>query len=162
MKEKKKIEVQVGFGPSPRSAKEMTDIGESMVKHSATILPPPKDGCQECGAKHESGAPHNRDSMFYQMAFRQKHGRWPTWADAIAHCSEEIRADIKEFLEAEGLWSEPIEGMADEEKAARAVGGLPTHSTKPDGGKYFMEVIEIENEESGAWDEEETDDESRP
>ena len=146
MGEKKKIEVQVGFGPSPRSAKEMTDLGESMTKHSATILPPPKDCCQECAVKHDPGAPHNRDSIFYQMAFRQKHGRWPTWADAIAHCDERAKADMKDLLEREGVWSEPVEGMSEEEKAARTVGGLPTHSTKPDG-KYFMEVIEIEEED---------------
>lgn len=149
-KEKKKIEIQIGFGPSP-SPKDKE--GKSKVEVSSStmhLLPAPADACQECAVKHEPSFPHNRDSLFYQMHFRKEHGRWPTWADAIAHCDERAKPAIKALLEREGVWSEPVEGMTEEEKAARAVGGLPTHSTKPDGGKYFMEVIEIEEEDEEA------------
>lgn len=44
----------------------------------AMILPPPSGKCQECAVDHKPEEPHNRDSLYYQMAFRQKHGRWPT------------------------------------------------------------------------------------
>jgi len=159
--EKKKFEVQIGIGPSPFPKEKAEEIGVSMSKHSVTMLPPPAGCCQECGVEHDPPAPHNRDSIFYQMNFRRQHGRWPTWADAIAHCDDRIKADLKDLLEKEGVWSEPVDGLSEEEKAARAVGGLPTHSTKPDGGKYFAEVIEIENGDE-AWDEEETVDEYGP
>ncbi len=32
-----------------------------------TLLPPPKDCCQECAVKHEPTEPHNPQSFFYQF-----------------------------------------------------------------------------------------------
>lgn len=58
----------------------------------ASILPPPADKCQVCGHGHEPEQPHNPDSLYYQYAFYGEHGRWPTWADALAHCDEKTRA----------------------------------------------------------------------
>lgn len=60
---------------------------------------PPKPGvCQECAVDHPPEAPHNRESLFYQYYFYNKHGRWPTWEDAMDHCDEETKARwIKEL-----------------------------------------------------------------
>ncbi|TMO87649.1 hypothetical protein [Pseudoalteromonas ruthenica] len=57
---------------------------------TANLLPPPADKCQQCGVKHDSDQPHNRDSMFYQVRFKLEHERNPTWSDAIAHCSPAV------------------------------------------------------------------------
>jgi hypothetical protein len=51
-----------------------------------------KDGqCPECLTEHKPDAPHNKQSLFYQYAFMEVHGRWPTWADAMAHCTPYIQ-----------------------------------------------------------------------
>ena len=42
--------------------------------------------CAECLTKHSPDTPHDKDSLFYQCTFYTKYGRWPTWADAVAHC----------------------------------------------------------------------------
>jgi hypothetical protein len=47
--------------------------------------------CAECAVVHEPEMPHNQKSLFWQYSFREKHGRWPTWADALAHCAPEMR-----------------------------------------------------------------------
>lgn len=56
------------------------------------ILPPAADGmCPECAVKHDSNLPHNQRSIFYQYKFFAEFGRWPTWKDAIAHCTDDIK-----------------------------------------------------------------------
>ena len=47
--------------------------------------------CPECAVEHDPEQPHNRDSLEYQYKFYDQHGRWPTWADAMAHCPEEVK-----------------------------------------------------------------------
>ena len=59
---------------------------------SITLLPPRPDACQECAAMHRPDSAHNRDSLYYQMKFHREHGRWPTWKDAMSHCSAEMQA----------------------------------------------------------------------
>lgn len=49
------------------------------------------DACPVCGVKHDPNLPHDRDSLYYQYSFRKKHGRWPTWEDAMDHCSEDMK-----------------------------------------------------------------------
>lgn len=67
------------------------------------MLPPAPDVCQECAVKHDPMMPHNRDSLYYQYAFYGKHGRWPTWADAMQHCPEEIKQYWIEALTEKGI-----------------------------------------------------------
>lgn len=67
------------------------------------MLPPTPDVCQECAVKHDPMMPHNRDSLYYQYAFYGKHGRWPTWADAMQHCPEEIKQYWIEALTEKGI-----------------------------------------------------------
>ncbi len=48
------------------------------------------DVCPLCLTKHKFNMPHYKDSVFYQCTFWSQHKRWPTWNDAIAHCSQEM------------------------------------------------------------------------
>jgi len=61
------------------------------LKSAFTLLPPAKHLCQECAFEHEPSAPHNLQTLFYGVYFNLKHGRIPTWSDALAHCSDELR-----------------------------------------------------------------------
>lgn len=67
------------------------------------LLPPAPDKCQECAVKHEAGQPHNQQSIFYQYYFYGQHGRWPTWADAMAHCTDEVKAKWTTALAEHGI-----------------------------------------------------------
>ena len=52
-----------------------------------------KEGqCHECATEHPPDMPHDQQSLFYQYSFREQHGRWPKWADAMAHCTPEMQA----------------------------------------------------------------------
>ena len=55
------------------------------------LLPAKKGTCPQCAVDHPPDQPHNQQSLAYQYWFYNEHGRWPTWADAIAHCSQEIK-----------------------------------------------------------------------
>lgn len=55
------------------------------------LLPPAKHLCQECATQHEDNLPHNQQSMYYQTKFNMEHKRAPTWQDAMAHCTDEIK-----------------------------------------------------------------------
>lgn len=71
------------------------------------LMPPHPGTCAVCGVKHEPSQPHNAQSMYYQYAFYGEHGRWPTWADAIAHCDGITRDMWKDILTEKNAWSEP-------------------------------------------------------
>jgi hypothetical protein len=64
-----------------------------------TLLPPPPGKCQQCAVDHDPGAPHDATSLFYQYYFRKMHGRWPTWEDAMEHCTEAVKKGTIEVLE---------------------------------------------------------------
>lgn len=71
----------------------------------------PKEGvCPICAADHEPKMPHNQQSLYYQYRFYGIRGRWPTWADAAAHCDEQTRELWECELRAHGAWSEPDDG----------------------------------------------------
>lgn len=63
----------------------------------------PEGTCPECAVKHSPEQPHNRDSLAYQYKFYDEHGRWPTWADAMAHCPEPVKKYWKQELEKRGV-----------------------------------------------------------
>lgn len=70
----------------------------------ALLRPAVKDGqCPECATVHTPEMPHNQQSLFYQYSFREKHGRWPTWSDALAHCTPEMRAAWVAQLKVHGV-----------------------------------------------------------
>jgi len=55
------------------------------------MLPAKAGTCPECAVAHEPELPHNKQSLFYQYHFYNQHGRWPTWADAMAHCDQRTK-----------------------------------------------------------------------
>ena len=71
-----------------------------------TLLPPSSDKCFFCAVKHLPEEPHDATSFYYQFYFNGRFGRSPTWADAIAHCSDELKAAWKETLIKAGHWTE--------------------------------------------------------
>jgi hypothetical protein len=64
------------------------------------FLPPDPNHCPQCAAAHETDEPHDATSLFYGFWFMQTYGRPPTWADAMQHCSEEVKAAWIEELSA--------------------------------------------------------------
>ena len=75
------------------------------------LLPPPAGTCPICATKHESHMPHNQQSLYYQYRFYGIRGRWPTWADAIAHCDPDMQSHWRAALTDGGHWSEPVDGI---------------------------------------------------
>ena len=51
----------------------------------------PEGTCAECAVKHDPSQPHNQQSLHYKYHFYERFGAWPTWADAMAHCADEVR-----------------------------------------------------------------------
>ena len=70
------------------------------------LLPPAKYKCQVCARDHSPDMPHDKTSLYYQTAFKMKHGRYPMWADAMAHCTEEMKAEWTLHLTAHELMEE--------------------------------------------------------
>ena len=68
-----------------------------------TIMPAPAGTCPECATTHEAGQPHNLRHLHYQYTFYKKHGCWPTWADAMAHCAPDVKQKWKEALKEHGI-----------------------------------------------------------
>ena len=85
-------------------------MGYLQEKHSMTLLgATPPGTCPECAKAHPPEMPHNQQSLTYQYTFYDKFGRWPTWADAMAHCTPEVRARWTEALKASGITVEDPE-----------------------------------------------------
>lgn len=77
--------------------------GEHPHLGGCQLLPPKPGTCAECAVAHAPEQPHNQESMFYQNNFYGKHGRWPTWKDALEHCSPEVKARWTLELKAHGV-----------------------------------------------------------
>lgn len=76
------------------------------------IMPPGPGTCRVCAAMHAPGLPHDRDSLYYQNWFHKRNGRFPTWSDAMSHCSESTRRRFIEVLARSGITVE-AEGGSD-------------------------------------------------
>lgn len=74
------------------------DVKVIDLAKEGVLFPCAPDVCQECAVDHDPDMPHNAQSLYYQYKFYQKHGRWPTWEDAMAHCSTEMQELWKEEL----------------------------------------------------------------
>lgn len=78
-------------------------MGYLKEKHGVSLLGgTPTGTCPECAVAHSPEQPHNLYSLCYQYKFYDVHGRWPTWADAMAHCPPEIKAYWRTELEMRG------------------------------------------------------------
>lgn len=73
------------------------------------LLPPLLEGaCPICGMPHAPEMPHNQEMLHYQYHFFNEHGRWPTWKDAMAHCTPEVQQVwAKCLFQARGIKIEP-------------------------------------------------------
>jgi hypothetical protein len=67
------------------------------------LLPVALEKCPECAVEHTPEEPHNQQSLTWQYSFFGRIGRWPTWADAMAHCSEPIQAAWRSELSKAGV-----------------------------------------------------------
>lgn len=74
-------------------------MGYLMDRHGMMMVgKPPWGKCPVCATEHEPELPHNLQSLAYQYRFYDEHGRWPTWDDAMAHCTDEVKALWMEAL----------------------------------------------------------------
>lgn len=100
------------------------------------LLPPVAGTCSICATRHEPDQPHNQQSLYYQYRFYCVRGRWPTWADAIAHCAKKIQTHWRCELKKMSAWSEPADGepIADppEESICQPIGDVSSPSFGPD------------------------------
>lgn len=78
-------------------------MGVLQEKYGFTMLHTKPGTCPECGVAHDPNQPHNRDSLTYMYRFFDKHGRFPSWADAMAHCSADVKAFWRAQLTARGV-----------------------------------------------------------
>ena len=79
-------------------------MGYLMQKHGINMLGKTPEGtCPECATKHLPEHPHNQQSLAYQYKFYDENGRWPTWDDAMKHCTEEMKTRWKEELTKAGV-----------------------------------------------------------
>lgn len=68
-----------------------------------SLFPAAPGTCPECAVKHSPEMPHNQQSLFWQYKFYNEHGRWPTWEDAMAHCSDEMKEFWRQALRERGV-----------------------------------------------------------
>jgi hypothetical protein len=62
------------------------------MENKRFMLLPAKPGtCAECAVKHDPLYPHNQQSLYYQYHFYAEHNRFPTWADAMSHCTDDMK-----------------------------------------------------------------------
>lgn len=59
--------------------------------------------CRVCAGVHDPGQPHDRDSFFYKHWFYRRHRRFPSWADAMAHCDDAVKAEAAAKLRRRGI-----------------------------------------------------------
>lgn len=78
--------------------------GYLMKKHGMMIMGKvPEGACPECAMVHDPAMPHNQQSLAYQYHFYDQNGRWPTWADAMAHCTEDVKEQWIAALKERGI-----------------------------------------------------------
>jgi hypothetical protein len=100
------------------------------------LLPPRPGTCPVCAVTHAPEAPHDCQSLYYQYRFYGLRGRWPTWADAVAHCDPLVRRRWQQELRKLNRWTEPEDGepIADPlaESIAQPIGSLTSPSFGPE------------------------------
>ena len=96
--------------PTAATTVDLRTGQQSSQAASWNVMPAPPGHCQICGKRHEPSEPHDAQQLRYKLVFGGMIGREPTWADAIAHCSEEIRETWEGELRRLGAWTEPPAG----------------------------------------------------
>lgn len=65
---------------------------------TGVLIPCVPEVCKECGVNHDLEQPHSKQSPYYQYKFLRDHGRWPTWEDAMSHCTSSVQSWWKKEL----------------------------------------------------------------
>lgn len=76
---------------------------KTTVKEFDFMLPAPQGCCPVCAHKHPETYPHNATTLFYKIKFQREHKRWPTWNDAMSHCTPEMQKLWREGLKKQGV-----------------------------------------------------------
>jgi len=106
------------------------------------LLPPSPDVCPECARKHALDVPHDALSLHYQYFFRSHEGRWPTWKDAIAHCTPEVREFWEKDLREMGKWTEPESDIPDVIPCGGFIGTVQIINADDEIGKEVEKKLE--------------------
>lgn len=78
------------------------------------ITAPVPGTCPVCATKHDERDPHDRDSLYYQNQFFKANKRFPSWWDAMGHCTDMTKAVWAEKLKKRGIILEaPAKGGQD-------------------------------------------------
>ena len=78
------------------------------------ITAPVPGTCPVCATKHDERNPHDRDSLYYQNQFFKANKRFPSWWDAMSHCTDMTKATWVEKLKKRGIVLEaPAKGGQD-------------------------------------------------
>jgi hypothetical protein len=85
-------------GPPAEAVNMETGESVPIEGRGFMMLPGPPGTCEWCHVEHDRDQPHNQQSLPYQMRFHAINGRWPTWTDAMAHCSPEVQSFWREKL----------------------------------------------------------------
>lgn len=97
----------------------------SVSRKTFGLLPPAPGKCQICAEEsHGAELPHNPDSLFYQVSFRSRHGRSPTWADASSECSELVIRTWRKVLCREKVKPSKMGRMLSHAEAAAAIAAI--------------------------------------
>ena len=79
-------------------------MGYLKENHGVVLLDKTPPGtCPVCAVKHDPAQPHNRDSLAYQYKFYDAYGRFPTWDDAMEHCSDDVKRAWAAALKMRGI-----------------------------------------------------------
>ena len=86
----------------------MPNSGERVVIYRPVggklqLMPPAPHLCQVCGSDHGAGEAHDPTSVYYQYAFYENNGRYPSWRDSIAHLDAEHQQHWLDELAEQGL-----------------------------------------------------------
>lgn len=101
----------------------------------AAILPPAPGKCAWCAVEHDPGDPHNAQSLYYGVVFLNTYGRSPTWADATAHCTPELRQVWREELAERGIVIPPDSAYVPPVRQEDPVADGPGEDDLPDRGQ---------------------------
>ncbi|UAN54729.1 hypothetical protein KGP26_29715 (plasmid) [Serratia sp. JSRIV002] len=105
--------------PIQRTTVNMATGAEKTETVAVPLVTQVRPGCcTACGLKHAPDEPHNLRSMVYQYTFYVEHGRWPTWSDALAHCSDALRQFWITELTARGEMAGGENGLITQEQQA--------------------------------------------
>lgn len=84
----------------------MSDPDEFAEVRDFKLVPAREGACPICGRypAHEPEQPHDATRLHYKYWFYLQHKRWPTWKDAMAHCTPEMQAVWERDLRERDAW----------------------------------------------------------